>query len=203
MREINFKVYSYDELSDEAKRVAIEKSRQSVGDILSEYDSDDYRATLKKIEQIFGIEVNRWEVGLCSRPWFEFSFDDFHYDEGEGSEEFLLRYLNREILPHVNNFKYYSKRRKSKASKVVLYPYGYSCCLTGCWCDNAVDDALNNMWESIRKGYSCYDFVNDMLHEFFHNWQRDMEAVYEDDYVAEYISENEYEFYEDGTPFRG
>lgn len=30
MREINFKVYSYDELSDEAKRVAIEKSRQSV-----------------------------------------------------------------------------------------------------------------------------------------------------------------------------
>ena len=59
MREINFKVYSYDELSDEAKRVAIEKSRQSVGDILSEYDSDDYRATLKKIEQIFGIEVNK------------------------------------------------------------------------------------------------------------------------------------------------
>ena len=203
MREINFKVYSYDELSDEAKRVAIEKSRQSVGDILSEYDSDDYRATLNKIEQIFGIEVKKWEVGLCSRPWFEFSFDDFHYNEGEDCEDLLLRYLNREILPHVNNFKYYSKRRKSKASKVVLYPYGYSCCLTGCWCDNAVDDALNNMWESIRKGYSCYDFVNNMLHDFFHNWQRDMEAVYEDDYVAEYISENEYEFYEDGTPFRG
>ena len=203
MREINFKVYSYDELSDEAKRVAIEKSRQSVGDVRSEYDSDDYRATLYKMEQILGIEVNRWEVGLCSRPWFEFSFDDFHYNKGGDCEDLLLRYLNREILPHVNNFKYYSKRRKSKASKVVLYPYGYSCCLTGCWCDNAVDDALNNMWESIRKGYSCYDFVNNMLHDFFHNWQRDMEAVYEDDYVAEYISENGYEFYEDGTPFRG
>ena len=203
MREINFKVYSYDELSDEAKRVAIEKSRQSVGDVCSEFDSDDYRATLYKMEQIFGIEVNKWEVGLCSCPWFEFGFDDIHYDKGGDCEDLLLRYLNREILPHVNNFKYYSKRRKSKASKVVLYPYGYSCCLTGCWCDNAVDDALNNMWESIRKGYSCYDFVNNMLHDFFHNWQRDMEAVYEDDYVAEYISENEYEFYEDGTPFRG
>ena len=83
MREINFKVYSYDELSDEAKHVAIEKSRQSVGDVCSEFDSDDYRATLYKMEQIFGIEVNRWEVGLCSRPWFEFSFDDFHYNEGE------------------------------------------------------------------------------------------------------------------------
>ena len=203
MREINFKVYSYDELSDEAKRVAIEKSRQSVGAICSEFDSDEYRTTLNKIEQIFGIEVKKWEVGLCSRPWFEFSFDDYSYNEGEDCGNLLLRYLNREILPHVNNFKYYSKRRKSKTSKVVLYPYGYSCCLTGCWCDNAVDDALNNMWESIRKGYSCYDFVNNMLHDFFHNWQRDMEAVYEDDYVAEYISENEYEFYEDGTPFRG
>ena len=155
------------------------------------------------MEQIFGIEVNRWEVGLCSRPWFEFSFDDFHYDKGEDWGDLLLRYLNREVLPHVNNFMYYSKRRKSKVSKVVLYPYGYSCCLTGCWCDKAVDDALNNMWESIRKGYSCYDFVNNMLHDFFHNWQRDKEAVYEDDYVAEHISVNEYEFYEDGTPFRG
>lgn len=203
MREINFKVYSYDELSDEAKCVAIEKSRQSVGDICSEFDSDDYRSTLHNIEQIFGIEVNKWEVGLCSRPWFEFGFDDFHYSEGEDWGDLLLRYLNREVLPHVNNFMYYSKGRKSKVSKVVLYPYGYSCCLTGCWCDKAVDDALNNMWDAVRRGDSCYDFVNNMLHNFFHNWQRDMEAVYEDDYVAEYISENEYEFYEDGTPFRG
>ena len=203
MREINFKVYSYDELSDEAKRVAIEKSRRSVGDVCSEFDSDNYRTTLNKIEQIFGIEVNRWEVGLRSRPWFDFSFDDFHYDEGEGSEELLLRYLNREILPHVNNFKYYTKGRNGKRSKVVLDPYGYSYCLTGCWCDKAVDDALNNMWDAVRRGDSSYDFVNNMLHEFFHNWQRDMEAVYEDDYVAEYISESEYEFYEDGTPFRG
>ena len=203
MREINFKVYSYDELSDEAKRVAIEKSRQSVGDICSEFDSEDYRATLYKMEQIFGIEVNRLEVGLCSRPWFEFSFDDFHYNEGEDCGDLLLRYLNREVLPHVNNFKYYSKGRNFKRSKVVLDTYGYSYCLTGCWCDIAVDDALNKMWDAVRRGDSCYDFVNNMLHYFFHNWQRDMEAVYEDDYVAEYISENEYEFYENGTPFRG
>ena len=203
MREINFKVYSYDELSDEAKRVAIEKSRQSVGDVRSEYDSDDYRTTLNKIEQIFGIEVKKWEVGLCSRPWFEFSFDDFQYNGGEDCGDLLLRYLNREVLPHVNNFKYYSKGRNCKRSKVVLDPCGYSYCLTGCWCDNAVDDALNNMWDAVRRGDSCYDFVNNMLHNFFHNWQRDMEAVYEDDYVAEHISENGDEFYEDGTPFRG
>ena len=86
---------------------------------------------------------------------------------------------------------------------MVLDPCGYSYCLTGCWCDNAVDDALNNMWDAVRRGDSCYDFVNNMLHNFFHNWQRDMEAVYEDDYVAEHISENGDEFYEDGTPFRG
>ena len=203
MREINFKVYSYDELSEEAKRVAIEKSRQSVGDDCSEFDSDDYRATLNKIEQLFGIDVRDYEVRLYALPWFKFSFDDDSYNEREDCGDLLLRYLNREILPHVNNFKFYSKGRNCKRSKVVLDPYGYSCCLTGCWCDNAVDDALNNMWESIRKGYSCYDFVNNMLHDFFHNWQRDMEAGYEDDYVAEHISENGDEFYEDGTPFRG
>lgn len=203
MREINFKVYSYDELSDEAKRIAIEKSRQSVGDVCSEFDSDEYRTTLNKIEQIFGIEVKRWEVRLCSRPWFEFSFDDYSYNDGEDCGELLFRYLNREILPHVNNFKYYSKGRNHKRSKVVLDPYGYSYCLTGCWSDIAVDDALNNMWDAVRRGDSCYDFVNNMRHDFFNNWQRDMEAVYEDDYIAEHISENGDEFYEDGTPFRG
>lgn len=203
MREINFKVYSYDELSEEAKRVAIEKSRQSVGEICSEFDSDDYRTTLNQIELIFGIDIRDYEVGLYALPWFKFSFDNYSYNEHEACGNSLLRYLNREILPYVNNFKYYSKGRNCKRSKVVLDRYGYSCCLTGCWCDNAVDDALNNMWESIRKGYSCYDFVNNMLHDFFHNWQRDMQALYEDDYVAEYISENGYEFYKDGTPFRG
>lgn len=203
MREINFKVYSYDELSDEAKRVAVEKSRQSVGDVCSEFDSDDYRSTLKKIEQIFCIEVLDYEVGLYALPWFKFSFDDDSYNEREDCGDLLLRYLNREILPYVNNSKYYSKGKNSKRSKVVLDPYGYSYCLTGCWCDIAVDDALNNMWDAVRRGDSCYDFVNNMLHDFFHNWQRDMQALYEDDYVAEHISENGYEFYKDGTPFRG
>ena len=202
MREINFKVYSYDELSEEAKRVAIEKSRQSVGDICSEFDSDDYRSTLKKIEQIFGIDIRDYEVGLYALPWFKFSFDDYSYNEREDCGDLLLRYLNREILPYVNNFKYYSKG-KGKRSKVVLDPCGYSYCLTGCWCDIAVDDALNNMWDAVRRGDSCYDFVDNMLRNFFHNWQRDMQALYEDDYVAEHISENGYEFYEDGTPFRG
>ena len=202
MREINFKVYSYDELSEEAKRVAIEKSRQSVGDICSEFDSDDYRSTLKKIEQIFGIDIRDYEVGLYALPWFKFSFDDYSYNEREDCGDLLLRYLNREILPYVNNFKYYSKG-KGKRSKVVLDPCGYSYCLTGCWCDIAVDDALNNMWDAVRRGDSCYDFVNNMLHDFFHNWQSDMQALYEDDYVAEHISENGDEFYEDGTPFRG
>ena len=53
MREIKFNIYQYDELSEEAKKNAVDNVRETIGSKLYDYDADVYRSALKEIEKIF------------------------------------------------------------------------------------------------------------------------------------------------------
>lgn len=200
MREIKFNVYQFDELSDEAKKKAIETCKPSVADLANQFDSDEFRSTLSEIEKLFDISVNVWQIGPYCRPSFRFRFTLERWRQNEEEPKMLVRYLN-EVLPYLKYAKRsYYKHGKHRTSR-VLYEEQYDYCVSGTWCDAAVDDALNNMWEAFRKGLSCRDFVEDMLCNFFNKWQRALEDSWDDDYVAEHLNENGDEFLEDGTPY--
>ena len=62
MRTIETKVYQYDELSSEAKANAINSLRNRLSEYRIAAEAYDYRNTLKKIEEIFGIKVRDWSV---------------------------------------------------------------------------------------------------------------------------------------------
>ena len=204
MRTIETKVYQYDELSEQAK----ENARNSLRDRLSENridaEADDYRNTLKRIEEIFGIKVRDWSVNGYSPTYFRFDF--VNLDEAiENEPKFLLRYLNRDVLPcidcretyYAKNYYENHKKRKSRIS----YPNKYDFCITGAWTDIAVDDALNNIKESIMQGKSAREFVSDMLDNFFKQWNKDYEYACSDESIEEEIVANEYEFLENGKPY--
>ena len=204
MRTIETKVYRYDELSSEAK----ENARNSLRDRLSENrinaDAYDYRNTLKKIEEIFRIKVRDWSVDGYSPTYFRFDFVNLDEDI-ENEPKFLLRYLNRDVLPCIDCRKtYYAKNHyenhKKRKSRILSYPV-YDFCITGAWTDIAVDDALNNIKESIMQGKSAREFVSDMLDNFFKQWNRDCEYAYSDESIEEEIMGNEYEFLENGKPY--
>ena len=204
MRTIETKVYQYEELSEQAK----ENARNSLRDRLSgnriEIESDDYRNTLKKIEGIFGIKVRDWSVNGYSPTYFRFYFVNLDEDI-ENEPKFLLRYLNRDVLPCIDCRKtYYAKNyyenHKKRKSRILSYPK-YDFCITGAWTDIAVDDALNNIKESIMQGKSARDFVRDMLDNFFKQWNRDYEYAYSDESIEDEIVNNEYEFLENGKPY--
>ena len=199
MRTIETKVYRYDELSSEAK----ENARNSLRDRLSENRIDaeayDYRNTLKKIEEIFGIKVRDWSVNGYSPTYFRFYFDNLDEDI-ENEPKFLLRYLNRDVLPCIDCRETYYKNHKIRKSRILSYPK-YSCCITGGWTDWAVDDALNNIKESVMQGKSARDFVKDMLNNFFRLWNMDYEYACSDESIEEEIVSNEYEFLENGKPY--
>ena len=201
MRTIETKVYQYDELSSEAK----ENARNSLRDRLSENridaEADDYRNTLKKIEEIFVIKVRDWSVNGYSPAYFRFYFVNLDEDI-ENEPKFLLRYLNREVLPCIDCRKtYYAKNfRKKRKSRIISYPK-YDFCITGAWTDIAVDDALNNIKESIMQGKSAREFVSDMLDNFFEQWNKDYEYACSDESIEEEIVSNEYEFLENGKPY--
>ena len=204
MRTIETKVYQYEELSEQAK----ENARNSLRDRLSENridaEADDYRNTLKKIEEIFGIKVRDWSVNGYSPTYFRFYFVNLDEDI-ENEPKFLLRYLNRDVLPCIDCRKtYYAKNHyenhKKRKSRILSYPK-YDFCITGAWTDTAVDDALNNIKESIMQGKSARDFVSDMLDNFFKQWNRDCEYAYSDESIEDEIVGNGYEFLENGKPY--
>ena len=200
MRTIERQIFRYDELSEQAKEVATESMREKISSARMESDSYDYRNTLDKIEQIFGVKIYDWNVNEYN-SYFRFEFT--HIDEEtENEPRLLLRYLNTNVLPCIDNkIRYYSKTARVSRRSRILSSKRYFYCLTGCWCDEAVDNALNNINQSVKKQFNAREFVNSIIEGFFKQWQNDYEYSTSDECIAETIEANEYEFYETGKPY--
>lgn len=213
MRQIQFNVYQFDELSSEAQEKAVDEMRESIGSMLCDFDGDDYRSALKEIEEVFEIKVYDWSVGYpgtYSRWRFK---DGSRFAEMSDEPRFLVRYLD-EVERWCRKGRYYStpfkpcpkdeehpagltyKKRYSK----VMFERNY--CLTGTWTSAVVDDYTGDKrWEYVRKGKNIEDFIDDMLYDFFNAWERDQECNYEDEQIEETILGNDYEFLEDGRRY--
>ena len=87
----------------------------------------------------------------------------------------------------------------------IVYAFGAfmeeSYCLTGCWCDSAIDNALNNIKQSVKNKFNAREFVNSILEGFFEQWRNDYEYAISDECISEEIEANDYEFYENGKPY--
>ena len=200
MRTIEHKIFRYDELSEQAQQVAIESMRDRMSGTRIESDSADYRNTLEMIEQIFRVSIYDWSVDECNF-YFRFEFTNIE-EETENEPRLLLRYLNTNVLPCIDNKKrYYSKTARVSRKSRILCNNSYSYCLTGCWCDAAVDNALNNIKQSVKNKFNAREFVNSILEGFFEQWRNDYEYSTSDECIAEEIEANDYEFYENGKPY--
>lgn len=200
MRTIEHQIFRYDELSAQAQQVAIESMRDENGSVRIESDSDEYRNTLDKIEHLFRVNVYDWHVDEYNY-YFRFDFTDID-EETENEPRLLLRYLNTNVLPCIDNQKrYYSKTARASRKSRILCNNGYEYCLTGCWCDEAVDNALNNINQSVKNKFNAREFVESILEGFFKQWRNDYEYAFSDECIAEDIEANEYEFYENGKPY--
>ena len=204
MRIIETKVYRYDELSSGAKVNAINSLRDRLSGNRIDIEADDYRNTLAEIEKIFRIKVRDWSVNGYSPTYFRFYFVNLDEDI-ENEPKFLLRYLNRFVIPCIDTrVTYYAKNHyenhKKRKSRILSYPK-YDLCITGGWTDIAVDDALNNIKESIMQGKSAREFVSDMLDNFFKQWNKDYEYACSDESIEDEIVDNGYEFLENGKPY--
>ena len=200
MRTIERQIFRYDELSEQAQKVAIESMKEEISNVRIESDSYEYRNTLDKIEHIFGVKVYNWDVNEYN-PYFRFEFTNIEEDT-ENEPRLLLRYLNTNVLPYIDNKKrYYSKTSRASRKSRILCNNSYNYCLTGCWCDDAIDNALNNIGQSLKKHLNAREFVESILEGFFEQWRNDYEYAISDECITEEIEVNDYEFYENGKPY--
>ena len=200
MKTIEHQIFRYNELSEQAQEVAIESIKDSIADIRIEAESVEYRHALEMIEQLFRVNIYDWHVDEYN-TYFRFDFVGIDEDI-ENEPRLLLRYLNNNVLPCIDNRKrYYSKTARVSRKSRILCDNNYNYCLTGCWCDYSVDNALNNIRQSIKDKFNAREFVESILEGFFEQWRNDYEYSYSDECVAEDIEANDYEFFENGKPY--
>ena len=200
MRTIEQHIYRYDELSEQAQKVAIEFMKGEISNARTESDSYEYRNALDKIEQIFRVNIYDWSVDEYN-SYFRFNFVGIDEDM-ENEPRLLLRYLNINVLPCIDNQKrYYSNTARVSRKSRILSNKSYAYCLTGCWCDDAIDNALNNINQSVKDKFNAREFVENLLEGFFKQWQNDYEYDCSDECIAEEIEANDYEFFENGRPY--
>lgn len=200
MRTIENKIFRYDELNEQAQKVAISFMKDEISSVKTESDSYEYRNTLDKIEQIFRVKVYDWGIDEYN---FHFRFDFVGIDEDiETEPRLLLRYLNNNVLPCIDNRKrYYTRECRASRRSRIMFENEYDCCISGTWTDSAIDDALNNIKRSLKKHLNAREFVESILEGFFEQWRNDYEYNCSDECIAEEIETNDYEFHENGKPY--
>jgi hypothetical protein len=201
MKTITVKVYSYDELSDEAKEKAREWYRS--GNDYPWYS--ECQESLKGFENALPIKIKDWSYGEdLNRSYINW------YCTNENLESLTGLRLRTWLI---NNFwnliekgkyqstagtydadgKYHYKKRYSNCTKEVIAPF------TGYIAD---DILLGPIRDFIKKpDYLSMDFktlIDDCFYSFMKSVADDIEYQNEDEQIAESIRTNEYEFTEDG-----
>ena len=142
--------------------------------------------------------------GTYSRWRFK---DNSRFANMSDDPKYLVRYLN-EVERWCRKGKYYSSRKEQPAGSVcvdryskVLFSRDYG--LTGDWTSGVVDDYTGDKrWEYVRKGRTIKNYVDDLLCDFFTQWQRSKEDNFDDEAIEEEILNNDdYAFLEDGRRY--
>ena len=217
MKEIMIKLYTFDELSDEAKKRAYKTflSRGNYRGALS-----DATATVKKVEEFFGIKISNWETGSSCPRYPAVMFQDNRW-----CNDVLDLKGNRARAYFWNNFgkvlrtgRYYSKWRGTKYAHSRLFfdrVHDGTCPSTGvCFDCGALDplvcfcfgvawngEKLVPSSRSLRadNAVTVKSVIQDCVYSLFKAFNAGCEASESMDYFAELCKRNGWTFEEDGT----
>lgn len=199
MRTITANLYKFHELNEAAQQFAINHLRSDLGGNMAEFDASDYRSTLKKIEEMFGINVYDWNIGYPG-DYFRWEIEDEWFQDYDiENPKHLTRYL-RIVSNRIYKGKYmgfYDGDRKVYHSKVLSYEDSYG--LMDMWTDDAIIKTMEERFEFVRQGKTIEDFIETLLDRFFKEWKNDNDYCYSDEGVLEEIESNDLDFFENGT----
>lgn len=205
MREITTKLFTFEELSDEAKQKAIEQYRDRG------YEpawTEENRQTLEAFENVFPIKVSNWSYGGRGEG-VTFSIISDHIEEVSGQR--LATYLWNNYGRDLFKGRYYSTPMRScpvdkehpagltykkRYSKIML---DNSCVLTGYCLDDDILKPIYDFLNKPTKGITFSDLMEDCFDAWIKACNNDIEYQNSDEYITEHFHANEYEFEEDGT----
>lgn len=210
MKTYILNAYSFDELSDNAKKTAIENERENI-----EYDFiyDDAHQTVKAFNELLGLKEG-------SRSWLDFStnnIDDTILNlQGLRLQKYIYnnfgwKLFKKQYLKHGKDKKnepeiYHYMRRSTKlkdGTYSIIYQSNYkietSCVFTGVCYD---DDILQPIYDFLElrtfDGTTFKDLLENCFYEIKKTIENETEYMQGYEYITEQIVDNDYEFNENG-----
>lgn len=200
MKDVKIKLYTFDELSREAKDDVIERERKEQYGFCFwgiQNNGDEMQDTLKAFASAFDV---KYKIGDDhGRPFITFTVDVNDEDE---SGKYLLRYLNNHYFAALSR-RYYWKNGKSRKSR-IMYEAG-QCPLTGiCWdCD--ILQPIFDWFKSPDWNLSVRDLMENCFCSVLKTYEEEREFCFSNEYIEDMILNNWEDklYFEDGTEYDG
>ena len=168
MRNKTITLYKFEELKDEAKAKAIEGARNA-----GWYGNDwggKWRSTLDKAQEFLPFKAVDWSVNPYGHSFVRITVEE---DAGD--------------LRGVRAWKYLQ-------ALGIAYVLKDTCPFTGYCGDECFLDPLRAFLERPRLGLTLADLMQECADSWCKGWAEDIEYQDSDEYIAENLEANEYEF---------
>lgn len=192
MRIKTIALYKFSELSEESKKRAIERYRESNDEIF--WQDEIFDSMIKVFEKCDGVSLKDYSLGLCSYSYVKSEFRDDATAELTGAR--ALGWLENNLFSNLRMTRsQYLKNRKAN------FGYGYrvgkipDCPLTGYCADH---DFLEALTENVLSGKTLKDSFNSLADTYVKLLESENDSQNSEEYISEHFEANEYEFTEDG-----
>lgn len=197
-----FNVYSFEELSKEAKEKAIESFRLTMDFPWQEEAIN----SIEKISKAMNCDAEYYSYdGICySVEFTSKEYEDIETIHGKRAYAYIV---NNYLMPNKSYKIYwkdkciYTDGRKNWKRKSNLFYSWDDCPFTGYYMDCCFIEAWKNWEKNFNKYSTVGDFINLVADILGKAWTEDNEYYQTDEYIIEEIKVNDYEFFENGERF--
>lgn len=204
MREI--KLYTFDELSKDAKEYAIESHRY---DFVSDWSIDKWNS-IKAIANACNMSIitsNYNDTGFANFELLD-AIDNYNDVIVLSGSRAIAYVYNNWIKPNIKGKYYVTKGEWINGVFTYMHKHSkctfeFSCPLTGYYVDDCLIIAYKKFCECVRAKpcLDIADFVNILSECVSECLQADYDYSISDEYVAELLTANSYEFDENGNKY--
>lgn len=195
-------IYTFDELSDDAKENALESFRCSGALLGWQEENAD---TVKQIAETFGWRW-RWDSydGVCYDVSYDLDDADVADLSGVRAWAYIENnYISRAEQPvtYWKDHVIYCDGRKNWTRKSKIWRTIDNCPFTGYCMDCCFSSAWREWKEKFTLNSTVEDFVEMVADHLSHDWTADNEYQMSDEYIIDLIQANGYEFTDDGKQY--
>lgn len=203
MKTIELKIYSFDELSHEAKEKAIQQYREN--NIEFFWLDEIFESLQSLFSSCYNINVFDYHLDVSnSRLKVKFSYDEIANFTGKRA----LAWIENNLLCNIrykHGIRYIKKRiwksdcvknpQKLDGAFINLAGKIKECPFTG-YCTD--DDFLSRLLDDIKSGSTLKEAFEALASEYQKILNAEIDFQNSDEYISDYLIQNDYEFLESG-----